>query len=348
MLGEPFPQDICGHGTAVAGIIAADTNNALGIAGVGVDAVEVMAVRTHYYKPEDPYIVGYGMVFAVEWGADLLNMSWGFDYPPLEIQIALAHAWELDVVTVAASGYSEEPNQPVYNYPAVDEDARMISLGGTLHVADGWAWWNHSGWHQLTVDVVAPAYPDIYTTWLDNGYANKEGTSYSCAMGSGIAAACLAMLEGPYAGIDHHVRDCIHHGGANWGLPRDEKWGYGTEYYELALDRAIMIRDGGGDNLAGPAAAAPFITLAQNAPNPAVSSTTFRLELSAKGTTRVDLIIFDLSGRKIRAFDVAAKDGSAEVVWDLTTSDGSRVAPGVYIYRVNAGGLVAAKKCVVR
>jgi hypothetical protein len=42
------------------------------------------------------------------------------------------------------------------------------------------------------------------------------------------------------------------------------------------------------------------------------------------------------------------KDGLAEVAWDLTSSDGSRVAPGVYIYRVNAGGLAAARKCVVR
>jgi hypothetical protein len=42
------------------------------------------------------------------------------------------------------------------------------------------------------------------------------------------------------------------------------------------------------------------------------------------------------------------RDGAAELTWDLTTSDGARVAPGVYIYRVNAAGLVAAKKCVVR
>jgi thermitase len=348
MLGEPFPDDECGHGTAVAGIIAADTNNGLGIAGVGVDAVEVMAVRTHYYKPTDPYIVAAGMVFAVNMGADLLNMSWGFDYPPLEIQIALAHAWELDVVTVAASGYSEELEQPVYNYPASDEDDRMISIGGTERVPFDWSWWKHSGWHQGTVDVVAPAYPDIYTTWLDNGYANKEGTSYSCAMGSGIAGGCIAMLEGPYAGIDVHVRDCIHHGGANWGLPPDEKWGYGTEYYDDALDWAIAIRDG-SDNLPGPAAAAaPVIRLAQNAPNPASSTTTIRVELSSTDAKRAELAIYDLSGRKVRTFDVAVKDGLAEVAWDLTAGDGSRVAPGVYIYRVNAGGVTSAKKCVVR
>jgi flagellar hook assembly protein FlgD len=64
--------------------------------------------------------------------------------------------------------------------------------------------------------------------------------------------------------------------------------------------------------------------------------------------TRAELVIYDLSGRKVRTFDVALKDGAAEVAWDLTSSAGSRVPPGVYIYRVNAGGVTSAKKCVVR
>lgn len=349
ILGEPFPTDISGHGTGVAGIMAAETNNWLGIAGVGVNTFKVMPVRTFYYKPVDPYLVGFGMVYAVSRGADLLNMSWGFPYPPLEIQIALTHVWNLDIVTVAASGYSPNPGDPVYNYPAADEDARMISIGGTVRVPNEWLWWDHSGWHQSTVDVVAPATPDIYTTWLYNDYADKEGTSYSCAMASGIGAACLVMLEGPYPGIDVDVRECIHHGGVNWGGYPVEEWGWGTEYYDDALDHAIAIREGGGDGgSSGPAAATPAVTLAQNAPNPAASTTTFRLELSAKGTTRAELVIYDLSGRKVRTFDVPVKDGAAEVAWDLTASDGARVPPGVYIYRVNAGGATSAKKCVVR
>ncbi|UCH78031.1 MAG: T9SS type A sorting domain-containing protein [Candidatus Coatesbacteria bacterium] len=112
---------------------------------------------------------------------------------------------------------------------------------------------------------------------------------------------------------------------------------------------AFLSCDGGGDGgTNNPAAAAPVIRLAQNAPNPASSATTFRLELSATGTTRADLVIYDLSGRKVRAFDVPVKDGAAEVAWDLTASDGARVPPGVYVYRINAGGATAARKCVVR
>ncbi len=351
MLGSQFPEDISGHGTAVAGVIAADTNNWLGIAGVGVDAFEIMPVRTHYYDPVDPYIEGYGMVFAVNMGADLLNMSWGFGYPPLEIQKALEQAWELDVVTVASSGDNPADSGPYYSYPAVDEDARMISIGGTLRVPYGWERWEHSGYHQMTVDVVAPASPDIYTTWLDNGYANREGTSYSCAMGSGIAGGCIVMLNGPYPGIDVDVRECIHHGGSNYdpqGYP-DEQWGWGTEYYDDALDWAIEIRDGGDGATSGlAAAAAPALMLTQNAPNPVVSTTTFRLELSGKDVGRAEIVIYDLSGRKVRTLDVPLRNGLAEVAWDLTTSDGARVPPGVYIYKVNAGGLAAAKKCVVR
>jgi len=108
-------------------------------------------------------------------------------------------------------------------------------------------------------------------------------------------------------------------------------------------DRPLAIHGGSS----GLAAAAPVIRLAQNAPNPASSSTTFRIGLSAEGSTRAELMIYDLSGRKVRTFDVAVKDGSAEVVWDLTANDGGRVAPGVYIYRVRAAQSNVAGKVVI-
>jgi len=342
--GTGFPSDISGHGTSVAGIIAAETDNWLGIAGVGFNAVQIMPVRTHHYDPVDPWIEGRGMVWAVNRGADLLNMSWGFPYYALEVRKALEHAWGIDVVTVAASGNYDGAGDFV-SYPAVDPDPRMISIGGTLRVPIGWERWESSGWMGLTVDVVAPASPDIYTTWLNHDYANCEGTSYSCAMGSGIAGACLAMLNGPYTGIDVDVRDCIHYGGADHP-DSYMSTGFGTIYYDDALDRAIEIRDG-GDSSGPAAAAAPALRLAQNAPNPASSTTTIRLELSSTEVTRAELVIYDISGRKVRTFDVPVRDGVAEVAWDLTSSAGGRVPPGVYIYRVRAGNVTAAKKCVV-
>jgi len=347
--GEPLPRDLSGHGTSVCGIIGARTNNYLGMAGVAINMATIMPVRAFYDKPLDPYYTSQGIITAVDWGADVVNMSWGYDYCPLEVLKALEHAWELDRVTIASSGNNPDTTGEFYSYPAVEEDPRMISIGGTLRIpGEGWERWEHSGYHCFTVDVVAPASPDIFSLWLDDGYrGDLEGTSYSCAMGTGIAAACLVMLEGPYTGIDHHVRSCIHHGGAYWGLPRDEKWGYGTEYYDDALDRAIEIHGGGDGGSSGLTAAAPALRLGQNAPNPATSSTTIRLELSAKSITRAELVIYDLSGRRVRTFDVPVRDGLAEVAWDLTTSAGARVAPGVYIYRVSAGGLAAAKKCVV-
>jgi flagellar hook assembly protein FlgD len=69
--------------------------------------------------------------------------------------------------------------------------------------------------------------------------------------------------------------------------------------------------------------------------------------LSSADAKRVEVAIYDLSGRKVRTFDVPVRDGVAEVAWNLTAGDGARVPPGVYIYRVNAGGVTSAKKCVV-
>ncbi len=67
----------------------------------------------------------------------------------------------------------------------------------------------------------------------------------------------------------------------------------------------------------------------------------------SKAGRDVKWLSWALDGRRVRTFDVPVRDGLAEVTWDLTTSAGARVAPGVYIYRVSAGGLAAAKKCVV-
>ena len=106
ILDEPAgTADSNGHGTAMAGIIAATTNNATDIAGVGYAGVQVMPVTVldAAGQGQDSDIVA-GVVWATDNGADVINMSFsGAGFSPA-LQAAIDYAWAHDVVVVAATG----------------------------------------------------------------------------------------------------------------------------------------------------------------------------------------------------------------------------------------------------
>jgi hypothetical protein len=86
--------------------------------------------------------------------------------------------------------------------------------------------------------------------------------------------------------------------------------------------------------------------LEQNRPNPVVVSTTIAFRNPGRG--RVQLDVFDLSGRRVRdLIDRTLAAGPHVVTWDLAGRTGTRVAPGVYMYRLVAGGKQLARKLVV-
>jgi hypothetical protein len=87
-------------------------------------------------------------------------------------------------------------------------------------------------------------------------------------------------------------------------------------------------------------------SLAQNQPNPFGSTTSIRFGLPR--ASFVQLEIFDLQGRRVRVLRhglLPAGYHAAE--WDRLGSDGTVTAPGVYLYRLRAGGFVHQKKMVV-
>jgi hypothetical protein len=79
--------------------------------------------------------------------------------------------------------------------------------------------------------------------------------------------------------------------------------------------------------------------LYQNAPNPARGKTTFAFSLAAAGPA--SLTVYDLAGRKVWGHEENFGEGANEVAASLA------FAPGVYVYRLEAGGKIAAKKMVV-
>ncbi len=127
----PGPQDENGHGTHVAGIAAAVTNNGIGVAGVAPDA-QIMPVRVldadGSGSSDD---VAAGIRWAADNGAEVINLSLG-ELPivgqlePLneEIEAAVTHAWDSGSLVVAAAG---NESFPLCSYPSFADHAVCVA-----------------------------------------------------------------------------------------------------------------------------------------------------------------------------------------------------------------------------
>ena len=180
------PQDESAHGTHVAGIIAATANNNTGITGVAPDA-KIMALRAGMtllqgggFLEEDD--IAAAILYAVENGAHMINMSWGGPERTFIIGDALQYAYSKGIVLVAAAGNSGEPG---LSYPAASNNT--LSVGAVDH-SDRLASFSSTG---PAVDLVAPGV-SILSTQPNNGYSSRSGTSFSAPHISGLAALILS------------------------------------------------------------------------------------------------------------------------------------------------------------
>ncbi|MDI7246500.1 MAG: S8 family serine peptidase [Bacillota bacterium] len=215
-----YVRDINGHGTHVAGIIGAVTNNAVGMAGINWN------VRIMPLKATDDSGSGYldlsmiieALRYAADHAADVVNMSFqigdastGED--PFMDQ-AIEYAYNKGVTMVAAAGNDGEP---WIAYPA--RDPRVIAVGAVspdLALAD----WSNYG---SGIDVVAPGV-DILSTWPTNSFANASGTSMATPHVAGLAALMIASgVRGPAS-----VAKALHETAMDLGSPgQDSEYGWG-------------------------------------------------------------------------------------------------------------------------
>ena len=180
------PQDESAHGTHVAGIVAATTNNNLGIVGIAPNA-QLMVLRAGMtllagggFLEEDD--IAAAILYAAENGAHIINMSWGGPERTLIIGDALRYAQNKGIVLVASAGNSGEPGLV---YPAANHNT--ISVGAVDH-SDRLAGFSTTG---PALDLVAPGV-NVQSTQPNNAYAARSGTSFSAPQISGLAALILS------------------------------------------------------------------------------------------------------------------------------------------------------------
>ncbi|MDQ1088900.1 S8 family peptidase [Siphonobacter sp. SORGH_AS_1065] len=179
------------HGTHVAGIIGADRSNNLGMKGVA-DNVKIMVVRAVPDGDERDKDVANAIRYAVDNGAQIINMSFGKAYSPQKeaVDEAVKYAESKNVLLVHAAGNESlntdvEPNYPNRKLKAGGEPANWLEVGAISHEANKVA--SFSNYGKKGVDLFSPGVA-IYSTVPGSKYEELDGTSMASPVAAGVAA----------------------------------------------------------------------------------------------------------------------------------------------------------------
>jgi len=230
------PMDENGHGTHVAGTIAAVTNNLTGVAGVnwgGTFGTKIMPLRVlDANGVGSTYDIAKAIVYATEHGAKVINMSFGGDSPSTLVEQAADYAYYNGVVLVASSG-NESAN--TVSYPAAHDSVIAV---GAVRYDKQLAYYSNYGPEQelvapggdMTVDQNGDGYLDgilstYYATRTSHSeYTFLQGTSMAAPHVSGAVA--LLMTRGFTE--PNEIRQILRNTAEDLGDPGfDEYCGYG-------------------------------------------------------------------------------------------------------------------------
>lgn len=191
---DNLPSDIHGHGTHVAGTIAAKGNNGIGVAGVAWSAA---IIPVKFLSDSGP---GYtsdaieAIDYATRMGARLSNNSWGGGGYSGALRSAIQRAAAGNSLFVAAAGNAGSNNDYSPSYPASYDGPNILSVAATTS-SDRLA--SFSNYGLSAVDIAAPG-EGIYSTYPGNRYRTLSGTSMAAPQVSG--AAVLLLAENPSLG----------------------------------------------------------------------------------------------------------------------------------------------------
>ncbi len=180
------------HGTHVAGLVAAVRHNGIGMDGVA-DHVQIMGVRVVPDGDERDKDVANGIIYAVDNGAKILNMSFGKSYSPDKsvVDDAIRYAEKKGVLLMHAAGNDSKDLNVEDNFPTNithnDTIAKnWITIGASTPHPEALAA-DFSNYGSKTVDLFSPG-TEIYSTTPDNQYETLQGTSMASPIATGVAA----------------------------------------------------------------------------------------------------------------------------------------------------------------
>lgn len=245
------PIDDQGHGTHVAGLAAAHSNNGVGILGIMPVGAEIMGVKV-LGADGSGTITGIvnGINYAVAQGADVINMSLGGPGASAALQDAVTNAVNAGVVVVVAAGNDgqELTDTNIVSPASYGRDLDgMITIGSADAVSK-----NRSGFSNFSttyVELVAPGSNGIISTYLDNGYADLQGTSMASPVSAGAAALVVGLLKSnEITYTPARIEGIVHNSAlSRTGLASQFKNGKHLDLLSLsqALGSLVLDSDGG-------------------------------------------------------------------------------------------------------
>jgi len=195
------PMDENGHGTHCAGIIGAEGENDIGIAGVNWK-VKIMPLK---FMNAGGFGTTKDAIEAINYVIDrkkggvnvrVISASWGSTQRSRALEDVIRKAYENDILFVAAAGNSTVNNDRNPHFPSSYNVPNVISVAA-LDRNDQLATFSNYG--VKSVAIAAPGV-DILSTWLGDAYEEKSGTSMATPVVSGVAALILA--EHPRMSVD--------------------------------------------------------------------------------------------------------------------------------------------------
>lgn len=191
------------HGTHVAGIIAANRSNALGIEGVATN-VKIMVLRAVPNGDERDKDIALAVRYAADNGAKIINMSFGKNFSPNkpEVDAAFLYAASKGVILVHAAGNSSQDNDVSDNFPnryvrnveeaKFTEIPTWVEVGASSRFNDKRLPADFSNFGQNSVDLFAPGH-ELNSTVPGNKYAVLSGTSMAAPVVSGVLALTWSL-----------------------------------------------------------------------------------------------------------------------------------------------------------
>ena len=245
------PDDDNGHGTHVAGIIAARTINLKGIAGIAYNAKILPVKICDNAAACQLYYVAEGIIYATDMGAQIINLSLGSEIDSPTVKGAINYALSRNVVVVAAAGNCGDATNPCHSvippgnalptntlfYPASYPGVISVASHDETGTISTFSSFNAA----VTISAPGENILSLYPKEKDgdsgpipgDGYTLQDGTSMAAAFVSGTAAL---LMSAKIATTPDTVRDALICGAEDAGTAGlDDSYGYGRLKADMAM-----------------------------------------------------------------------------------------------------------------
>lgn len=315
------PQSSVAHGTHTGGIIAAVSDNNLGISSLSF-GISLMAVKANKNSGAGSSSdIFKGFTYAADAGADVISLSWSGTGSSQTDQNVINYAYSKGVVLVAAAGNN---NSEAKTYPA--SYPNVISVASSDESDKRSVFSTYGTW----VDITAPG-SNIYSTVPGTGYQNMSGTSMACPL---VASLCGLMLSLNPALTQAQVENCLKSTSVSIDAINPAyagKLGAGRINAEAAMKCVAAIT-----GFAEETSSTDTWTIY---PNPANENFVVELNNQQDGTIQMELL--NCTGQKIMVIPVESRNGYCRKEVNI-----SFLPEGIYFLHLEYNHQTRVKKIV--